>query len=250
MSIGAQQQEFVPPPFASTIIVAPNSVVREGLASVLSRASYRIVAMASSIEEIMNDLDQAESPTVFVLSINTETEDCISSVRRVSRRYPTSKIVFVVHCISPAKLSKLLCAGAHGCILDPQSSETLIKCIDLIILGQSILPLEAVSLLRVAGEVGHPTEVSLPSTAGVSDKVLSDRELQIVRCLVAGETNKTIARRFAISEATVKVHMKAILRKIQVRNRTQVAIWAVDHGIAVDEQGASLSEEISEEIDR
>jgi two-component system, NarL family, nitrate/nitrite response regulator NarL len=248
MSFSAHQREFLPPLSVSAIIVAPSSVTREGLAAVLSRASYRIIAMSSAIDGIMGDINQRESPTLVVLGMNTEIEDCISNVRTASRRHPSSKIVLVVDYISPAKLSKLLDAGAHGCILGPQCSETLVKCLDLIVLGQTVLPLEALSVLRLAGEAEHPAEVALELTASIDDRVLSDRELEIVRLLVAGETNKTIARRLAISEATVKVHMKAILRKIHVRNRTPAAIWAADHGIAIDEQDALLGDAIIEKI--
>ena len=61
------------------------------------------------------------------------------------------------------------------------------------------------------------------------EKVLSAREEEILGCLVRGSSNKEIARNLAVAEATVKVHLKAILRKIQVKNRTQAAIWAVNH---------------------
>ena len=61
---------------------------------------------------------------------------------------------------------------------------------------------------------------------------LSDRETEILRQLVLGEANKVISRHLSISEATVKVHIKAILRKLRVLNRTQAAIWAINHGIA------------------
>ena len=64
---------------------------------------------------------------------------------------------------------------------------------------------------------------------------LSERETQILDGLVKGHANKVIARTYDITEATVKVHMKSILRKIQVANRTQAAIWALEHGYSTDE---------------
>jgi two-component system, NarL family, nitrate/nitrite response regulator NarL len=67
----------------------------------------------------------------------------------------------------------------------------------------------------------------LPITAAIP--TLSERERQIIDGLIKGESNKTIARAFGIAEATVKVHMKAILRKVPCSNRTQVAIWALGH---------------------
>ena len=67
----------------------------------------------------------------------------------------------------------------------------------------------------------------LPTTATIP--ALSERERQVIDGLIKGESNKTIARAFGIAEATVKVHMKAILRKVPCSNRTQVAIWALEH---------------------
>jgi two-component system nitrate/nitrite response regulator NarL len=61
---------------------------------------------------------------------------------------------------------------------------------------------------------------------------LSSRELQILGCLVEGASNKVIANQLAITEATVKVHLKSILRKINASNRTQAAIWALHHGVS------------------
>jgi two-component system nitrate/nitrite response regulator NarL len=60
---------------------------------------------------------------------------------------------------------------------------------------------------------------------------LTDREIEILGRLVHGDANKIISRRLQITEATVKVHVKAVLRKLKVMNRTQAAIWAVNHGL-------------------
>ena len=65
----------------------------------------------------------------------------------------------------------------------------------------------------------------------MADVNLSEREIEILRCLILGYANKVISRRLDISEATVKVHVKAILRKLRVSNRTQAAIWAVKRGL-------------------
>src|SRR5262249_6905338 len=74
---------------------------------------------------------------------------------------------------------------------------------------------------------------------------LSARQQSILRCLVQGDSNKTIARKMAMAEATVKVHVKAILRKIRVHNRTQAAIWAISNGsliLAKDDASPALEE--------
>ena len=60
---------------------------------------------------------------------------------------------------------------------------------------------------------------------------MSQREVQILRCLLSGDSNKMIANQLSITEATVKVHLKSLLRKINASNRTQAAIWALNNGI-------------------
>src|SRR6185312_9668259 len=135
--------------------------------------------------------------------------------------------------------------------------ETFIKSIELVMLGATFLPPEILTLMshrqdrtsRVADDAddGHADdddegvengglveindEANKPvSLAEGSDAPrLSARQQSILRCLVQGGSNKTIARKMAMAEATVKVHVKAIFRKIQVRNRTQAAIWAMSN---------------------
>jgi DNA-binding NarL/FixJ family response regulator len=85
--------------------------------------------------------------------------------------------------------------------------------------------LEREQLVASARSVGLPTTAAIPA--------LSERERQIIDGLIKGQSNKTIARACGITEATVKVHMKAILRKVPCSNRTQVAIWALEHGDVV-----------------
>jgi two-component system nitrate/nitrite response regulator NarL len=79
----------------------------------------------------------------------------------------------------------------------------------------------------------------------ISAAALSEREVEILWCLTLGMANKVVSRRLDISEATVKVHVKAILRKLKVANRTQAAIWAVKHGF---ERHAARAEQPMQEL--
>ena len=78
---------------------------------------------------------------------------------------------------------------------------------------------------------------AIPGARPSVSRPLSARETGILRHLARGESNKVIARQLDITEATVKVHIKAILRKIQVRNRTQAAVWALDQGLTTEFSG-------------
>ena len=89
----------------------------------------------------------------------------------------------------------------------------------------------------VGAEVG--TNEHLPKAKSSYSPRLSARQQSILRCLIQGDSNKTIARKMAIAEATVKVHVKAILRRIRVHNRTQAAIWAMNNGPFISAKDAS-----------
>jgi two-component system nitrate/nitrite response regulator NarL len=157
-------------------------------------------------------------------------------------------------------------AGVNAYLVDFPTFEIFIRSIELVMLGVTILPPELLTPLTDRqngnggnGEVGdreteferhrdsyidnagdehddidrsHATKMARfksDHTGAGFDPHLSARQKLILRCLLSGDTNKTIARKIAIAEATVKVHVKLILRKIQVRNRTQAAIWAMNH---------------------
>jgi two-component system nitrate/nitrite response regulator NarL len=123
------------------------------------------------------------------------------------------------------------------------TADQLIKSLELIVTGEAVIyPLSAVCGARTQqAEVAIHTEPVAAETCGrVAERDpsyeglprgtiargLSSRELAILRTLMEGASNKVIARKLVITEATVKVHMKAILRKLSLQNRTQAAIWA------------------------
>lgn len=142
-------------------------------------------------------------------------------------------------------------AGPNNTFLQPAllDGEKVVKCHAIssqtISVAPESLPLVAIKVPHHAialhvngGSVSSAHDQKVGSNEGVQSRQcprLSDRETQILDGLVRGQTNKVIARVHEITEATVKVHMKSILRKIQVANRTQAAIWALEHGYSTDE---------------
>ena len=126
-------------------------------------------------------------------------------------------------------------AGASGYLVKVTTSDALIKSLELVMLGETIMPGEIVPSILDHGYEAIPPECSGNQnslTEPGSDHVphLSGQEKRVLRFLVEGYSNKVIARRIDIAEATVKVHIKAILRKVRVQNRTQAAVWAMNRG--------------------
>lgn len=118
--------------------------------------------------------------------------------------------------------------GIDGYLVRDISPEPLVGALRLIALGEKVLPSEMAI---------HLGELRYPRAPDLTDVNLSDREVEVLRFLVRGSANKVIGRRLGICEATVKVHVKAALRKIHVANRTQAAIWAVQRGLAGNDLG-------------
>jgi len=120
-------------------------------------------------------------------------------------------------------LMQVLDAGVDGYLLNNMSSEALIHSLSLVMAGETVFPTELADILRQAGN-------GLSHGIGASVNGLTPREIEILQCLIQGDANKVIANRLDITEATVKVHLKALLKKIRASNRTQAAIWAIENG--------------------
>ena len=129
--------------------------------------------------------------------------------------------------------------SVDGAIMQDASPEVLCQSLRLIVTGERVLPTALLSrlFLRQIDSV-HTVERYEPGHG------LSKRELQILQKLVLGSSNKEIGRGLQITEATVKVHLRTILRKIQVSNRTQAAIWAINAGLAPKPVAPAISQPV------
>jgi two-component system nitrate/nitrite response regulator NarL len=121
-------------------------------------------------------------------------------------------------------------AGANAYLANVTSGDALIKSLELVIAGATIFPFDILSTILGKGRTSQPLDVDASNIGSANISALSRAEKVILSCLADGSSNRVIARKLGIAEATVKVHVRAILRKIRVRNRTQAALWALNHG--------------------
>jgi two-component system nitrate/nitrite response regulator NarL len=260
----------------SIIIIEPRSLVREALASLMAKLSYRVVCSVESTADIVGVSTIPEGRKLIILGA-LSTEDAAAQANSVRKLWPDSKIMLLFEGASSADLQKLLIPQIDGFVPLFVSAETLSSMLDLIITqdlrvmivgeakhgttkrvqseepynpeaeaGKCLSSTISDEPMSVVVHAIRPTElqangVSSGDARGAADKIssvrnlrLSEREAQILDGLVKGQPNKVIARTIDISEATVKVHMKSILRKIRVANRTQAAIWALENGYCAD----------------
>jgi two-component system nitrate/nitrite response regulator NarL len=138
-----------------------------------------------------------------------------------------------------------ICAGAAAFLPRSISASVLIQTLDLILEGEIILPASvARAVLTCTQFESELNAADVPAAPAATERIgrLSSREIEILKRLVHGESNKQISRRLDISETTVKVHVKAILRKIRVCNRTQAAVWGIDNLSNMADAARTLTE--------
>jgi DNA-binding NarL/FixJ family response regulator len=227
-----RQQSF------ATILVGKSILLREGLARILRSGNFRIVASVSCANDLLPSKPQLHEPLFLIAHTGDSFDAAIEQIGIIRDRHPTGRIAIVADRYRLGELVSALRAGANGYFVDVMTCDVFIKSIELVMMGETIYPPAFLSFV-LDPEINHLDEAVprdeqeqaiIISEDTIASPQLSPREKSILRCLVEGDSNKCIARKIDIAEATVKVHVKAILRKIRVQNRTQAAIWGMKNG--------------------
>ena len=222
----------------ATILVGKSILLREGLARILRSANFRIVASISCANDLLPSKPQLHQPLFLIAHTGDSFDAAIEQIGIIRDRHPTARIAIVADRYRLGELVSALRAGANGYFVDVMTCDIFIKSIELVMMGETIYPSAFLSFVldpegALLGEAAPRDEnnQAMPiRTKNPFAPQLSTREKLILRCLIEGDSNKCIARKINIAEATVKVHVKAILRKIRVQNRTQAAIWGMNNG--------------------
>ncbi|MBX9823665.1 MAG: response regulator transcription factor [Xanthobacteraceae bacterium] len=214
----------------STLILADDELSRAGLLGILAGARFRPMAAKGGWDAIVASGKSLPEIVVLILSgTMTDPEATSGKIEPIAKR---SKVVVLAdHC--EAKLVRsAICAGAAAFLPRSISGGVLVQTLDLVLEGEIILPAAVARDVLTCAQLESERNASGSSDpSGSTERVgrLSSREVDILKRLVHGDSNKQISRQLEISETTVKVHVKAILRKIRVCNRTQAAIWGIDN---------------------
>lgn len=218
-------------------IVEPSRLFREGLQKLLCGSPFAVVSAGGSAAETFESAGGASADLV-ILGPGTGGE-AEMEVDWVCTHQPAPhrpRFVLLSDALEPARLRRAAAAGVDAVLSQDISGEVLRRSLDLVMLGQQLFPAvlahaqsECVPAPR-AGLIPFPVPGAARPQAPQAERTprpnLSERETQILCCLAGGMSNKAIARELRIQEATVKAHVKALLRKIGAANRTQAAIWA------------------------
>ena len=215
-----------------TVLVCANSLLRAGLTHLLGNTSF---VLDGNGHEAVSSCERATGPELFIIDASGASHHTIETVIRLKAQHPEAKVIAIAEQFDLHFVQSGRQAGVDGFCMMTSGREVLVKSLELVMLGEVLLPssvLRAAFAFQAARPQHEPEDTDAAAETEFSNpraESLSAREAQILRCLMAGEPNKVIARQLDVAEATVKVHIKAILRKVRVANRTQAAMWATRH---------------------
>lgn len=207
-------------------IINRNEIEGEGLKRILVDCQFPAVDVCRDLHALIEiGRDIAEKLLVIVTAPADSAS--IDLCRQIRTELAGAKILLLAHSCASAQVAEAFREGADGYVSKDTSCASLVQMIRLVELGEKIIPSQVV--FDLAEVRSDPRWVDGDNR--VDKAKISEREIEILRGLVNGEPNKVISRRLGIREATVKVHIKSILRKLHVANRTQAAIWALSRGV-------------------
>ena len=197
------------------LIVDDHLVVRMGLRSMIdSQADMMVVAEAANGHEAVQ-LYRQHQPDIVLLDLRMPQLNGVEATKAIRQRFPEALIIVLTTYDGDENIYRALQAGAHAYLLKDIPREEFLASIRSVYHGQYCIP-PAVAA-RLAQRLPHDE--------------LSARELEVLKLIVEGMSNKEIASMLAITESTVKNHVNSLLSKLRVKDRTQAATTALRRGI-------------------
>lgn len=231
----------------AAVLVGKSILLREGLAKILRSANFRILDSVSCADDLHPNKPNLHPPLFLIVHTGDDFRAALEQIELFRNRHPDGRIAVVADHYRLNELVSAFRAGANGYFVNVITCDRFIKSVELVMMGETIFPPAFLSFILDPNgphlvEPAANDQNGEPILVATEDPIapqLSPREKLILRCIIEGDPNKCIARKIDIAEATVKVHVKAILRKIRVQNRTQAAIWGINNGSQTQPENGS-----------
>ncbi|HEY9787949.1 MAG TPA: response regulator transcription factor [Candidatus Obscuribacterales bacterium] len=205
------------------MIVDDQSLVRQGLISLLSQeGDIEIVGEAGNGSEAISLLDSLR-PDVILMDMRMPALDGVAATREILKRQPAMRIIVLTTFDDDEYIFESLKAGALGYLLKDSEPEIVANAIRAVHKGHT--QLGPTIGQRVISRVKAPASKESAELA----KFLTERELEVLKLMADGSSNKDIADKLSITEGTVKHHISSILTQLGAKNRTEAALWARDN---------------------
>jgi two-component system nitrate/nitrite response regulator NarL len=208
----------------NVVLVGRNNLFRQGLRRLLDPSQFSVAGETRDLTALEALLEEGLAPDLVVAELTGCLEVDIDSLSEVRATYPGIRVVVLADELCLSDMARLLKAGADGYLVNELSAEAFSLSLLLVMKGEKVLPSALASLLANDCTAGNGALIN-------AQRNLTERERQILRCLLNAYSNRDIARALNIAEGTVKVHLKNLMKKISASSRTQAALWARNNGI-------------------
>ena len=206
------------------LVADDHTVVRKGLTALLSAEKYgvEVIGEASNGDEAVQKAEQLE-PDVILMDLVMPGKSGIEAIVEIRQLQPHARIVVLTSYADDDNVIEAIQAGAYGFLLKDTSPDELVQTIHSVYADKLTIPQELTRVL-LSGKI-------VEQEHGTSKKDLTPRELDVLRYIAQGMSNKQIAEKLSISTSTVRSHVSSVIRKLNMVNRTQLAIYAREHDL-------------------
>ncbi len=210
------------------LVIVDHVLFRVGLEGLLERRNIKVVSAVGNPEERLR-LAQALKPDIVLLDLRMPGLSGLEVLRRLREGGCTVPVVMLTTSAEEQDLIESLRLGAQGYLLKDMEPDELVSTLHAIVGDKTVV---TPPLTGVPAKVVQRDDLAGAEKRAKPFSDLTPREHEILLHLSAGQSNKMIARKLGISDGTVKLHVKAILRKLGVRSRVEAAVMAVEQGFS------------------
>ena len=213
------------------LIVDDQQLMRDGIASLLKlQDGLEIVGMAANGQEAV-ELATSQQPDVILMDVRMPILDGVAATEQIHRQMPACKILMLTTFNDETYVLEALQVGASGYLLKDLPARDLAQAIQAVHRGIYQLDPTVADQLKALLSRAQTAREQPGDLKATDEADLTERELEVLRLIARGATNREIAEALVISEGTVKNHISNILGRLNLRDRTQAAIYARDHGL-------------------
>jgi DNA-binding NarL/FixJ family response regulator len=210
------------------MVVDDHELFRQGVSSILSRIDDVEVVAEAENGRVAVQKAKEYRPDVVLMDINMPVCDGLRATRQIKAEHPDIRILILTVTDTEEMLFEAIKSGASGYVLKTVTPALLIDSVKRVSAGEPVIPGNLA--MRIITEFSRPAE---GKGTPVVDQ-LTDREVEVLRHLSTGASNREIAKALFISENTVRNHVRSILEKLHLANRAQAAAYAVREGYVMD----------------